>query len=776
MLHHKKALYSLLIAAAYCYGAVADTKLEEVIVTAQKREENLQGVPISITAISGAQLETRGIEGSASLNALAPNLQVNKSPGSSFISQISIRGSVTGQPAIYVDPSVGMYVDGVYIAKSQGSLFELLDLERVEVLRGPQGTLFGRNTMAGAINFVTRRPSGVWSGSASIDVGNYGRQVERISLDLPKMGMLSLNVGARNETADGWLKNRSGDDEGDASRHAFRVAAVLDVTPDLQAYYTFDHTNAGESQYPTTFYSPVGTSGTLTSLGNQLIGAGNAFGLPSYIAAGNYLVAAAPQMAPYASKERPNSISTDVTQTGQWLRVNGHALTVGYDLNANNTLKYIGSYRTMEYKDRLDLDGTPVNLILTGRDTLVRNYSHELQWIGHTDHWNYVLGYYFFNEGGHTTGGQHIALSPPPADNKFVNYKTGTDSKALYGQVDWKATDALTLTVGLRRTEERRTNSSSQYATTGYRGPFASWILPWTDASASFNATTPTFSVNYKITDDINVYARLAKGFKSGGFSAELPTAAGVTEPYGPEKSTTYEIGVKSQFADQRAQLNVALFQNKVTDMQLSQLPPGTTTSQIFNAGKATMEGLELEGVFIPVDGWRLQLSYGYLHGKFDEYLDHPRSAATAALAGVSPTALIDTADNRVMPYAPKHTLNLSVDGELARTDWGTLRGIADYTYTTSFYAYAANRSLTSADAGSGNLAEKSQLPALGLLNLRLLLADIPLTVAGKADASLWVRNVANEKKPVNLIDFSYFENASWTPPRTFGLSLNYKW
>ncbi|WP_186453883.1 TonB-dependent receptor [Denitratisoma sp. DHT3] len=234
----------LLITAIYAGGAWAQGKeatLEEVIVTAQKRAEKLQDVPISITAIAGAQLENRGIEGNASLNGLAPNLQVNKSPGSGLISQVSIRGSVTGQPAIYVDPAVGMYVDGVYIAKSQGNMFDLLDLERVEVLRGPQGTLFGRNTLAGAISFVTRKPSGQWSGAVSLDVGNYGRHVERVSLDLPKMGITSLSLAMRNEKADGWMKNGNGKALGGADRQAFRLAANFDISNKFKIDYVYDH-------------------------------------------------------------------------------------------------------------------------------------------------------------------------------------------------------------------------------------------------------------------------------------------------------------------------------------------------------------------------------------------------------------------------------------------------------------------------------------------------------------------------------------------------------
>lgn len=771
------AVSSLLITALYTCSAMADMRLEEVVVTAQKREQNLQQVPISISAISRAQLEYRGIESGVDLTGLAPNLMVSKAPGSSLISQVSIRGSATGQPGIYVDPAVGMYVDGVYIAKSQGSLFELLDLERVEVLRGPQGTLFGRNTLAGAINFVTRKPSGEWSGSASLEIGNYQRHVERVSVDLPRMGILSLNLAARNEQSDGWLRNTTGKDQGDAGRKAWRLAATFDITPEFQIDYSYDHSEVDEAQSPTTLYSLSGTSGPLTALGSQLVGLGSSLNNPNFTAAGNFLLAAAPQMAPHVRRSRPSSISTNPwAENGQWLDIDGHAVTASYATNPNNTLKYIGSYRSMDLKNRYDLDGTPVDLINTGLNTDMRSYSHELQWVGNLNSLNYVLGYYYYKEDGSTTGGQHIAMSPPPANDKLVVYDVGDRAEAVYGQLDWSVTEDLTLTAGLRYTRERRTNASAQIATDGYRGPAVSYILPWTRADASFSASTPTVSVNYQVLPDINLYARMAKGFKSGGFSAEMPTVEGVTTPYGPEKSTTYELGVKSVFLDQRAQLNIALYHNEITDMQISQLPPGSTTSQFFNAGEATQQGVEVEGVFLPAPGWQLRLNYGYVDAEFDEYMDHPRNAATAALAGASVNDLIDTADNRVMPYAPRHTFDLSVDGELAQTRWGILRLLASYTYRSSFYVAPANKSLHTAEAGSGSLASLNEVPSLGLVDMKLLLSDIPVTQSGTAEVAIWVKNLTDEDKLANLIDFGFFQNATWTDPRTYGLSLAYKW
>lgn len=782
----------LLIISALQSAVADEIKLEEVIVTAQKRAEKLQDVPISITAISGTSLENRGIEGGASLTGLAPNLQVNKSPGNSTISQISIRGSVVGQPGIFMEPAVGIYVDGVYIAKSQGSLFELLDLERVEVLRGPQGTLFGRNTMAGAVSFVTRKPSGQWSGAVSLDVGNYGRHVERISLDLPKMGITSISLGFRNEYAKGWMKNDTGNAEGSTDRQAWRLAANFDISRDLKVDYKYDHTEADEGQYPTTLYTLNGSGSPSLPGVTTLAGYGQRFAsfpVPALAAMGNRIIGYANTMAGYVSgNERPNSVSTDPgARNYQQLQVDGHALTAAYELNTTNTLKYISSFRKMYLSDRIDLDGTPANLVHISRETNVRSFSHEFQWIGNADQFNYVAGFYLFKENGNAIGGQHIDITPPPANNKFIAYRTTSDAKALYGQLDYKATDALTLTAGLRRTTEEKTNDANQWATNGYRGTFLSSILPvapgataiqpWVHASASFSATTPSLAVAYKINEGMNVYGRIAKGFKSGGFSGEASTPVGVTLPFNPEKSHTVEFGIKSSFADGKAQVNASVFQNKITDMHISQLLPGTTSSVILNAGKATTEGLELEGVFLPTDGWKIQGSYGYLKTKAEEYMDYPYNATTAAMAGVSTTTLINTAGNRVFPYAPKHTFNLSVDGRLAKTAWGTLRGIVDYTYTAAFYAYSSNISYNVANAGqSGTLADINKLPALGLVNARLMLTNIPLGGPGQADASIWIRNLTDEKKMVNLIDFSFFQNAFWTPPRTYGLSLSYKW
>ncbi|TWO81407.1 hypothetical protein CBW56_04665 [Denitratisoma oestradiolicum] len=720
--------------------------LEEVIVTAQKRAERLQDVPLSISAISGGQLEARGIEGGADISGLAPNVVVNRSPANDLISQISIRGASTGQPSILVDPSVGMYIDGVYVAKSLGNLSEMVDLERIEVLRGPQGTLFGRNTLGGAINFISRKPAGVFSGSANLEIGNFGHHVERLSIDLPKMGITSLSFALRNEMQDGWLKNDNGRAFSDKDRQAFRLAANFDISRDFQVDYKYDHTESDSMPTAATLYAANG-SGTILYGGLDLEALG-------YVGT-----------ASRASTSRPKSFAADPGGTFyQKLKVDGHALTATYQLDPSNTVKYIGSYRKLFYSDQMDLDGTPLPIVVTGQDTDLRTWSHEFQWVGNTDRFNYVAGYYIFKEDGFTYDMRGIY-----GDNGFVNSGVTTKQKAIYGQLDWKATPNLTLTAGIRRTREDRGLQASQYGTVGYQGPvFETRVAP-VEYMTGFSATTPTLSAIYKLSDTVNIYARMAKGFKSGGWNGEATNPITLSTPYQPEKSQTLEFGVKSNFAEGRGMFNATYFHNKITDMQLTMIPPGSVQSNLYNAGKATQQGIELELTWQMSDGWRLTSSYGYLDAKFDEYLD----------AGINPPnagVVINTASNREMPYAPKHTLNLAIDGRLAKTDWGTLRLIADYTWLSERFLYAVNKSYDSPLAASGAVASMTEISAIGLLNTRLLLANIPVGGPGAAEASFWVKNLTDEKKSMNGIDFYFYRTATWAPPRTYGVSFGYKW
>lgn len=781
----------MLIASVCASGALAQEKIEEVIVTAQKRQEKLQDVPISISAISGAQLENRGIEGARDLNSLAPNVTVKTaSPGTGLIAATAIRGMNSGQPAIWADPSVGMYIDGVFVGKNQGSLFDIVDLERVEMLRGPQGTLFGRNTEGGAINMITRKPSGEFSGSVGIDIGNYGRHVEKVSMDMPKMGPLRASFALRNENRDGTVNNPNGGKWDNRDRQAGRVALGLDINPAFKIDYAYDHSEIDERPSAVTLLSTSGYNALYTAPGIVGPFSSNTFfqnGLPRALLVSppdftipGSLPSLASVMRPYVQGGYPNSVANDPGKDFyNRLKVDGHALTASYQINDSNTLKYIGSYRKMHYEDRTDLDGTPMNIYTQQKDTHYHSSSHEFQWIGNTARMNYVVGAYLFNEDGNTKSfqsGSFFTFIPGVVAYRQPWYRVQTDASALYGQVDYKVTDALTGTLGLRYTRETkkgdlwRTNTNANFDPPGSTGvSYQAGYVPQ-GAETTFTDTTPVFALAYKVNDGLNVYGRVAKGFKSGGYPLEAVTNAatntGPLKPYEPETSTSYEAGVKTTFLGGKAQLNAAVFRTDVKDWHISLLPPGGTTPTIVNAGKVETQGIELEGVLQVADGWRVTGGYGYLDAKFKTYMAYNQLGN-----------LVDIASNSKVGYAPKQQLTLNVDGRLARTSFGTLRGIVDYVYTAEYYNYAGQSTAVGTNVGVGNSAEESKMPAMGIVNARLLLAGIPIGGPGKADASLWVRNATNVKKEVAHIDLGgYYRIASYSEPRTFGVSMNYKW
>lgn len=755
------------LASAQDASASSATKsggLEEIVVTAQKREEKLLDVPISITAVSSAQLEARGVTSVAGLGSLAPNLFYRSNPGTKSIPTIGIRGSITGQPAIWVDPPVGLYVDGVYVGKSQGSVFDIVDLERVEVLRGPQGTLFGRNTEGGAINFVTRKPSGEFQGKANLELGEYNRQVYGLTVDLPKFSIVSVTLAARKETQDGWVKNLTPgvNDLGATDKLSLRAAARFELSDKLTADYVYDYSKTRDTPNPTSLFALSGWSGTFPSVFGAFVGG-----------------AIQNALSPYVQTTRPKTIRTDPgRQLYTNLNSNGHAVTLNYEADDSLNLKYIFSHRSMHYADSGDLDGSPLtsvtlipNVLSWGlvtyfnRDTRYEQTSHELQAVGSALDGNlkYVLGLYHFKDDGTTRGAQLFSLfgsGPVRSD-----YASNTTAKAVYGQIDYTFLERLTATFGLRYTKERKGGWTHRFNTVGFNGPFLSNVYLSPDYSAKFDGTTPVAALSYKATDDINIFARVARGFKSGGFSSEL-TSNAVLTPYKPQKSLSMEVGVKSRLFDNRASLNVTYFRNKISDQQLTQLLPASTQSFLSNAGKSTYQGIEIEAAAKITDGWSFQLGYGYLHTKFNKYIDN------SFLPG---RPLIDTASNRLAPYAPKHSLNVNVDGELVKTDFGRLHLITDYTYVTKTYLYPVNKSLTAPNAGGSYVAALDSLPSLPNLNLRLALSDIEVG-PGTAELSLFVKNVTNVKKQVQGIDFGMYRTANWNDPRTFTGTLTYKW
>ncbi|MFN9451051.1 MAG: TonB-dependent receptor [Rubrivivax sp.] len=763
----------------------AKDEAQVVEITAQKRSQKIQDVPLSLTAISGAALEDRGIEGPAALTGVVPNLNMAQAPVSGLIAAVGMRGIASGQPSIWADPAVGLYVDGVFVGKNMGALFDVIDIARLEALRGPQGTLFGRNTEAGAINFITRKPTGQFGGSAGFELGSFNRVVGRLSVDTPTVGPLSASFTLRNETQDGVVANPNGAAWGSKDRTAGRIAVRYQPSKAFTLDYAFDSSHIDETPPAGSLLSSRGY-GSLYPLTTQIGGNTFAFQNASCLApnpAGGCLFPS-PGMGnalrPFENPNYPTAVSGSTALGKQYQRLDlkGHSVTAEYKLDKDTSLKYIGSVRDMVYGDNADYDGTPL-LIFSGiRHTDYTAQSHELQVVGGTGALRYVAGAFLYSEDGTTLQNQAgglLTFHPNVPGFQASNFTIGTDAKALYGQVDYDI-GRLGIGLGGRYTQETKSVRSWRYRT---NAAFVQQGANTLDLSGeqTFSQFTPSVNLLYRLTKDTNLFARVAKGFKSGGFPAEAPvtptgcTTACVSAPnksFAPETSVAVEAGIKTSFMGGKGQLNANLFRMSVKDYQLSLLPAGSISPTIVNAGKLITQGLEIDAAVAPTDNIRVTVSYGFLDAKFKEY---------KALSATNQP--VDAASNSVVAAAPKHTLSLGVDAKLFNTAGGMgVRGLFNYRYVAERYTYPGQISATVPNATVGNSAAESLMPALGLLDLKLVLGGIKAGPGGgEGEFSVFVKNATNQRKTVAHMDISgFYQVGFWSEPRAYGVSYNYRW
>ena len=746
-IHRPLVPLAVALALAPLAQAQQDAALEEVVVTAQKREQRLIDVPIAVTALSGDAIDRRGITNVQGLNGFAPNLQVSATPGNSTAAQIAIRGSVTINPALSWDPAVGIYVDGVYVGKVQGALFDLIEIDQVEVLRGPQGTLWGRNTLAGAFNVVTRRPSGEASGSASLHFGNYSARGGKLSVDLPTLGIAKINLALAAKQRDGWVENKVGNlpgppgrkastgDLNDVDSKSARLGIDLDPSDSLRIAYRGDYNDIDQNPSHSQLYRAL-----------------------------------LPFMAPYVTRGRAEKTTVD-GPSFERSKTQGHSITIEWQAGDSDTLKSITAKRKLSWEDGLDLDGSPLNIAHTQRLSDYDSFSQELQWVGSRGALSYVAGLYYFKDDGFTDNPQdYFQEFGPGAGVTFKSqYGFDTEAKAVFGQIDYAVNDAFTVTAGLRWTDEEK--STERCA--GIPGVF-DYVPCFTRAKKSFSDTTPLVGLTWKVRDDFTTYLRYAEGFKSGGFNGEagdpsnpIPVnVAQATTPYLPENLTSTEIGAKWLFADNRGYANVALFNNDSEDMQLSIFEAsGAAGSSIKNAGEANVKGLEVELGYQFEQGTRVQASLGKMDGEFDKFVDRG----------------VDVAFNRLLPHLPETTLSASVDAALGSLFGAETRLLVDATYMGEHTLYPFPVKVTAADPASSSsaLANDTRIQAYTVVNARLSFDGFEMGGA-EIGVALWSKNLLDEKYIQNMIDFGpgfgSLTQAYWGTPRTYGIEFTGRW
>ncbi len=736
----RKTLPAAVILASSLAASSAIAQLEEVLVTAQKREQSLQDIPIAVTAFNQMELDTRRIADVKDLALFVPNMQITDSPGGTSGATISIRGASTINPAITWEPVVGLYLDGVFLGKNLGGIFEIAELERVEVLRGPQGTLYGKNTVGGAINLITRRPSEEMGGSAEVSAGNEGYEQAKLRLDTGALGKFRASAAYLYAERDGFYDNVNSDPSGgmnpfvnpvsskdfnNLDSEVWRIDAIFDATDTFTTRYSYDSSN--RNQQP--------SKGQLTDV-NQA----------AFDAVGSGFLAPLLNAYTVSSDDNADQISNDQS-VEEKSDTSGHGFFMDWDAGnwgamGNVALKSISSYRELDYNDMIDIDGSPMNLFSASRGIDYKQYSQEFQLLGDADTVNYVLGLYYFKEKADVVNPiTFFGLFGAPTDNN--TYGLDNDSYAAFGQAEWRpaSIQQLSLTAGIRYTEEDRDQYIKHPNTsTGGVDAFDE------QGSDTWSNTSGTFIAGWDFSDDINVYAKVAQGWKSGGFNGEAPTAVTFQEGYDPEEVIAYEIGLKSRLLDDRLQLNVAAFYNDITDMQVSVFLEGSggASSNVQNAGGATTQGLEVELVYQVVEALQLSANYGYLDVEYNEFIENG----------------VDVKNAKDVPYAPENMMSLALDWSLGTWSWGDLDLHLDWSYNDNYVPYIEPSQNATA-----------QIDSYNILNGNLMLSEVPVGKDMTMQFSLWGKNLTDEEYRQNTIPFGLWTVSYFGDPVTYGLA-----
>jgi iron complex outermembrane receptor protein len=755
--------------------------LETITVTARRREENVQSTPVSVSAFSGAALEERNVQTSADITRFTPNVQFDgaaSESGGGASSQISIRGIGQTDYVLTVEPAVGVYLDGVYIGKSMGSLLDAVDLERLEVLRGPQGTLFGKNTIGGAIQLISKRPTATLDYYGQVTTGSYDRLDAKAAVSGPLSAAVRVRLSGAYQSRDGFVKRvsptgvDSGQRQGDMDRLSGRLAIEADLTPDLLATLSLDGTRIRE-------HSPgqilVKADETAAFAGLYNLGVPGGVCLPSAGAGrlSNPLCYNSQWVRPLDSRETtntgPNVSNTDVFGAG---------LTLEQKLDGA-TLKSITAWRKVKVDISQDLTASPYYYNFIGQQIDTKQFSQELQLLGDAldARLHYVLGLYYLHE----TGQQVF-----PVELSLVQFLSGgrirNDSYAAFGQVTYDLTERLSVTAGLRYSDEtRRFNPAGQiiqgYASlsptpvpgrvnviAGAFGGPGTPLFPAGWYSRGSDALTPMVSANYKFSDAVMAYASFSKGQKGGGFTMRyfppVVPAAG-TDPNdivsyaGPEKASSYEAGLKSELFDRKLRFNVAAFYTDYKDIQITYNidpdgagPIGAFVPVLANAASARIKGVEIESSAALTPWLRLDGSLGYTDAEYRTFSAQARANYPGA-------------DGFEIPNTPKWTFNLGGTGTLFDDDKGRAQIRVDYSYR------------------SGQFKEFSNDPTLYQKKVGLLNASLTYrTPDNRIEASVGGTNLTDKTYIVSGVSNGGigYAQAIVSRPREWFVSLKYQY
>jgi iron complex outermembrane receptor protein len=653
--------------------------LEEITVTAQRREENLQDVPVAVTALTSETLERNDIRDLSRVELLTPGFSFGKSGSDA---RPAIRGVRTENVGVSGDPTIGFFVDNVYRSRASQANEPFVDVARVEVQRGPQGTLYGRNTFGGNIAVEAAAPGAELTAGVDLTVGEFDRISGSGFLNVPVNDVLQFRVAALREDMDGYVQGI--DDAHDIfarDTEYVRLGARFAPTDAFDAVLRYSYWAEGGTGGAAFGYRVGGAfvnpaTGALSITGSPVllnIGATQLDGIPD-VAGVDLGRPINPDPLFYPGD---TVLEQDLTQ---------HAVSanLSYDFGPV-TLRSITGYVDYEVFRTADNDFTTLAGNVDAQEDRLESVSQELQLASSGDGLlSWILGYFYFQE---DVDASFFSSCPTAARNTpgcaFAAAMPKTTSNALFGQASyWILPDRLRLTAGVRRTEDEKEITRAT-ATTNTRQRLVTVTPTGQVFNFDFNKTTYRLNAEWRFGDRNMAYATWSTGFRSGGFNAGAFTNPALPGSFGPEDVTAYEIGSKNRFLDDRLQLNVSVYRNDFKDLQVQNqfiivTPTGTTTtSVILNAAEAHSQGIEVELQAVPVDNLYLAVSATFMEAQYDDYRNTP---APARYSG-----FFDLSGNDI-PYSPDVKLTATASYDFAVGSLGTITPQATLLYSGSYF------------------------------------------------------------------------------------------
>ena len=727
-------LFTAVSSALFATAPSHAQQLEEIVVTAQKRAESLQDAPLAISAYSEESLENYGIADMSDLVLSTPTLNAYDFPTSTSNVSLFLRGfGNTDSQTLTVDNPVGVYIDGVYIARTTGATVDVIDLERVEILRGPQGTLYGRNSTAGAISFISKKPSEEFGGSIKASLGNFGYQNLAGSVDAPISDSLRSKFSIQTSSTDGWVENKGpnavAQDSEDFYAHeqiAYRAAFSWDINEDITLDYSYDYADV-DSNPP--YYQQDASKRQENTSHLFLGGAAYQYVLP-----------------------------TNTTETS------GHNITLNVALSDNLQLKSITGYREMQ--ERAVQNWSDSLFFATDIDWGTDALSQEIQLIGSTESIQYIAGIYYFEEEGYkaeeqftnASSGAFDALAAPLVGssvtlggNNLGTHTVDTDLKstAVFAQATFAATEQLDITAGIRYTDDSRD------AVRGVAANNPSIQFPPGSNGLDYTRTDWSLTADYQIDENSSTYAKVATGYRAGG-SGEKTLAFDQT--FDEETAISYEFGYKAELLDKRLRVNAAVFRTEFEDLLLTisgEPPQFASFVEVFNAGQTTYDGVELDITALLAEKTLLTFSYAYLDTSLEDVVV-PQSSFLKGGAPASAVNLrgVDISNSSFIAFAPEQAYTIALDHAIA-TEMGEVQLHINYAWRDELFS----------QPGQG-----LPVDSLGLLNARVSLNDIKVGDQS-LNVALWAKNLTDEEEVVyNLANFGF----QYNEPMTFGIDAKF--